>query len=135
VLSLPPARVSLGTRVGDGGIPDVEVGRIAEARKATDPAIKSDVAYKLAMEEMDLPDAQSLAEEAVKLQEERTVAFDVKKVDVDAFAQITLLSRYWNTLGWVYYRQGKLALAETYTKAAWDLDPQRYFGAHMGKIY
>lgn len=135
VLSHPPTGVSLGTHVGDAGVPDVEAGRIAEARNDADPEMKSEVAYKLAMDKTDLLDAQSLAEEAVKLEEERTVGLDVKNMDVNAFAQMTALSRYWNTLGWVYYRQGKLPLAESYTKAAWDLDPRGYFGSHLGKIY
>jgi len=135
VRTLAAGGAGTGAHAGDAGVPEAEAARIAEARKDTDPALKSEVAYQLAMEKEDLPDAQSLAEEAVKLEEERTVALDVKTIDSTAFAQMTALSRYWNTLGWVYYRQGKLKLAESYTKAAWSLDPRGYFGSHLGKIY
>jgi hypothetical protein len=122
----PPAGTNVGTGVGNASVSEAEAGRVAEARKSPHPGIKSEVAYKPAMAKTDLPDAQTLAEEAVKLEEERTVVLDLKQVDAGAFAKMAMLSRYWNTLGWVFFRQGKLAQAERYTRAAWDLDLQGY---------
>jgi tetratricopeptide (TPR) repeat protein len=116
-------------------VPDLQAQQIADARKDPGPALKNDVAYKLAMDKIDLSDAQSLAEQAVQMEEQQTANLDLKKADAEAFSQMTTLSRYWNTLGWVYFRQGKLAQAESYTRAAWELEPQGYFGVHLGRIY
>jgi tetratricopeptide (TPR) repeat protein len=108
---------------------------IEDARNASDPALKNDVAYKLAMGKIDLPDAHLLANEAVEIEEERTANLDLNGAPAEAFSLMTMLSRYWLTLGVVYFREGKLPQAETYTRAAWELDPRGSFGAHLGRIY
>jgi len=113
--------------------PDPFAQQIAEARNDPGPMLKNDVAYKLAMENTRLPDALSLALQAVEIGEQQTVNLAPKSLE--AFSQMDTLSRYWNTLGWVYFRQGNLAPAETYTRAAWELSPQGYFGNHLGRIY
>jgi tetratricopeptide (TPR) repeat protein len=45
------------------------------------------------------------------------------------------LSRYWGTLGFVYYRQGQQQKAEAFTRAAWELNPNELFCSHLGRIY
>jgi tetratricopeptide (TPR) repeat protein len=125
-LNFPIARAS-------SPVHDLETQQIAEARKDPGPVLKNDVAYKLAMEKIDLPEAQELAEQGVQIAEQHTADLDPNSAEV--FSQMDTLSRYWNTLGWVYFRQGNLAEAETYTRAAWQLSPQGYFGAHLGRIY
>ncbi|MGA7318524.1 MAG: hypothetical protein WBX22_31675 [Silvibacterium sp.] len=109
--------------------------QIVDARKNPDPALKNDVAYKLAMGKIDIPDAHLLAEDAVRIEEQQTTNLDLKGATAENFSQMATLSRYWNTLGWVYFREGNLPKAEAYTRAAWELDPQGYFGAHLGRIY
>ncbi len=116
-------------------VSDAQAQEIEAARNASDPALKNDVAYKLAMGKIDLPDAHLLANEAVEIEEERTANLDLKGAPAEGFSQMTMLSRYWLTLGVVYFREGKLPQAETYTRAAWELDPRGSFGAHLGRIY
>ena len=116
-------------------VSSAQAQEIEDARNASDPALKNDVAYKLAMGKIDLPDAHFLANEAVEIEEERTANLDFKGAPAEAYSQMTMLSRYWLTLGVVYFREGKLPQAETYTRAAWELDPQGFFGAHLGRIY
>lgn len=137
-----PAGYTLKERPGIGSlahlqtpppVPDLQTQQIAAARKDSGPVLKNDVAYKLAMEKIDLPDAQSLAEQAVQIAEQRTAGLNPK--NAESFTEMDSLSRYWNTLGWVYFRQGDLTRAEAFTRAAWELSPQGYFGAHLGRIY
>ena len=45
------------------------------------------------------------------------------------------LSRYWHTLGWVYFRKGDFEKARLYVEAAWNLEPRAYYGGHLGRIY
>jgi tetratricopeptide (TPR) repeat protein len=45
------------------------------------------------------------------------------------------LSRYWHTLGWVYFRKGDFEKARLYVEAAWNLEPRAYYGDHLGRIY
>ena len=117
---------------GSSPVPDLETQQIAEARKDLGPVLGNDVAYKLAMEKIDPQEAEELAEQAVQIPKQHTADLDPKSAEV--FSQMDTLSRYWNTLGWVYIRQGNLAKAETYTRAAWQLSPQGYFAAHLGRI-
>jgi hypothetical protein len=98
LLNSPIARAS-------SPVPDVETQQIAEARKDPGPVLKNDVAYKLAMEKIDLPEAQELADQAVQIAEQHTADLDPKSAEV--FSQMDTLSRYWNTLGWFYRILGR----------------------------
>jgi tetratricopeptide (TPR) repeat protein len=88
--------------------------------------LKNNVAYALANSKSHLSDAQTLAEQAVLLQEEAaSKQVSMKDKDkVKSFDQMQILGTDWETLGWVYYRQGQLEKAETYMHAAWELKPR-----------
>ena len=116
-------------------VPDFKTPQIEEATNSPDSALKNDVAYKLAMDNAHLPSAQSLAEQAVLMEEQQTANLDPEHAKVEAFSHMMILSRYWTTMGWVYFREGKLAQAEAFTRAAWELSPQGFVGAHLGRIY
>jgi len=116
-------------------VPDTKTPQIEEATNSPNSALKNDVAYKLAMDNAHLPSAQSLAEQAVLMEEKQTANLDPERANAEAFSHMMILSRYWTTIGWVYFREGKLAQAEAFTRAAWELAPQGFVGAHLGRIY
>jgi len=106
--------------------PEERTKQIEDALNSPDPILKNNVAYALANSKSHLSDAQTLAEQAVLLQEE-TASKQVSMKDKDkvkSFDQMQILGTDWETLGWVYYRQGQLEKAETYMHAAWELKPR-----------
>ena len=45
------------------------------------------------------------------------------------------LASFWDTLGWVYFQTGKLALAKEYLVAAWELSQFAGVADHLGHVY
>jgi hypothetical protein len=125
--------VALGHRANE--VPAEWVQRIAEAHKATDPNVKNDVAYQLAMGRVAIADAHSLADEAVGQAERAAAELRLKDADGMGFAEMERLSHYWVTLGLVYFREGALDKAEAYMRASWELDPRGYVANHLGRVY
>jgi hypothetical protein len=104
--------------------PEERTKQIEDALNSPDPMLKNNVAYALANSKSHLSDAQTLAEQAVLLQEE-AASKQVSMTDkVKSFDQMQILGTDWETLGWVYYHQGQLEKAETYMHAAWELKPR-----------
>jgi hypothetical protein len=98
--------------------------------------VKNNVAYALATTNKHLSDAQALAEQAVQLQEKTTSQIVSMEDKVKSFDQMGILGADWETLGWVYYRQGRQEKAETYMHAAWELKPRNSdINLYMALIY
>ncbi|HTU33031.1 MAG TPA: DUF3857 domain-containing protein [Candidatus Acidoferrum sp.] len=112
---------------------------LASLHKATELSpsaqILNEAAYTLAQQGTNLEQAQQYAEAAIH----RTAA-TLEKADLahatDAnFAWAANLGVYWDTLGWVHYKQGNIAAAERYVRAAWLLTENGEVGDHLAQIY
>lgn len=108
---------------------------IQQAQQDTGTAVKDDVAYKLAVAKVDIPEAHALAEQAVKQLENESAGVDADKLASADFNRMMDLSRAWHTLGFIYFREGQFETAAKYMKAAWDLEPLGYFAYHLGNVY
>jgi tetratricopeptide (TPR) repeat protein len=118
--------------------PDKALGAQALVKLADnspDPAKQDDAAYLLARANADLPDAQRLSQAAVNALETGLSQTDMSRPSPEIFDKMVTLSRYWHTLGWVYFREGDFEKAQRYIQAAWDLEPYAYYGDHLGHIY
>jgi tetratricopeptide (TPR) repeat protein len=116
--------------------PDIWTPQIAEAESSPDAALKDQIAYKLASQNIHISAALALSEKAVSMEEQDLAKLDTTKDAIRAsFDEMLTLSRYWNTLGFLYFRQGNMAQAEAYTRAAWELEPKGFVYAHLGRIY
>jgi tetratricopeptide (TPR) repeat protein/transglutaminase-like putative cysteine protease len=111
----------------------------AALKKMTDldpqPPTWNHVASLLAEHDSDLDEAQKLAERAVRAEEEKTGELHLDTLEPDDVYEARDLADYWDTLGWVYFRQGKLPQAERYLDAAWRLSPAGVIGDHLGQLY
>ncbi|HEX6881461.1 MAG TPA: DUF3857 domain-containing protein [Terriglobales bacterium] len=99
------------------------------------PLMWNNVAYALAEEKQSLDRAQQYAESAIAM---TTASLNNLPMDqlIEQGPGLTLsLASYWDTLGWIYFQQGKLDLAEKYIKASWDVDEGGEVGDHLGQIY
>jgi len=115
--------------------PEQSEQQIPSALSSTDPSFKNSVAYALANSNSHLTEAQTLAEDAVRLMEQQTAAIALKGNQDEDYQQSVILTSYWDTLGWVYYREGKQKRAEVYLLAAWKLKPNPEYALHLGSIY
>jgi tetratricopeptide (TPR) repeat protein/transglutaminase-like putative cysteine protease len=97
--------------------------------------IRNEVAYTLAQQGTDLDRAQQYAESAI-----RATASSLNKADIVHLTSANLtqtadIGAYWDTLGWIYFRQGDLARAKRYISAAWMLTQNGEVGDHLAQIY
>jgi tetratricopeptide (TPR) repeat protein len=102
------------------------------ARNSGNPYL-NDAAYILADTNTDLALAKEWANKAGSIEEQ------TKMVTLDALtdqdlARMRGLDDYWDTLGWIYFRAGEDAKAETFLRAAWMLGQKATIGDHLGQI-
>jgi tetratricopeptide (TPR) repeat protein len=95
----------------------------------------NNVAYEMADVGVDLPDALSYSLRSVKEVEEKSQKLDLANIQ-KADLQLPLsICAYWDTLGWIYFKMGDLAKAESYLNSAWQLAQDGVPGDHLGQVY
>jgi len=95
----------------------------------------NNVAYEMAEAGTNLPDALGYSQRSVKEVEERSQKVDFENIQkADLQLQLTI-SAYWDTLGWIYFKIGDLAQAESYLNSAWHLSQDGVAGDHLGQVY
>jgi tetratricopeptide (TPR) repeat protein len=57
---------------------------------------------------------------------------NIQKADLQLSLAITA---DWDTLGWIYFKMGDLARAESYLAPAWQLRQEGLVGDHLGQVY
>jgi tetratricopeptide (TPR) repeat protein len=107
--------------------------RQAVEQKGDDPEILNNVAYTLADNNLNLDLARQYAEKAVtKLDEQAQGAGPSRD---DGMRVTYELSLAWDTLGWIYFKQGDVKRAESLVRAAWLLGEESVVAEHLGEIY
>lgn len=99
------------------------------------PVMLNNVAWDLADANADLDDAARDAQSAVQQEETATSSISVNSLRYQDLQHMVELSSFWDTLGWVYFRQGHLDEAEKYVMAAWNLEQRADVADHLGQIY
>jgi tetratricopeptide (TPR) repeat protein len=99
------------------------------------PVIVNNVAYELADANKQLPLALQYAQKAVADEEKASQDIDLGELKTEDLGYTPSLSAYWDTLGWVYFRMGKLPEAEKYLKSAWTLSQGGVEADHLGQVY
>ena len=137
-LKLTPDSEGLQTNLGfaylkagqsDKAVPILE--KIAQSETQSEPL--NNIAYELADANVDLDHAQEYAEKAVSQTQAQSLLFGASSPEA---LKITVeLASYWDTLGWVYFRRGDLAKAESYLRAGWELSQSPTIGDHLAQVY
>jgi tetratricopeptide (TPR) repeat protein/transglutaminase-like putative cysteine protease len=95
----------------------------------------NNVAYEMAEADASLPDALVYSLRSVKEIEEKSQKLDLKNIQkADQQLPLTICA-YWDTLGWIYFKMGDLAKAESYLNPAWQLGQDGVVGDHLGQVY
>jgi tetratricopeptide (TPR) repeat protein len=93
------------------------------------------VAYEMAVDKLDLPQAEKYAEDGIAatlLQMRDTSRGHLTREDSSNASRI---ASYWDTWGWIRFQKGDLPEAEKYVKCAWMIDPLSINSDHLGQIY
>lgn len=98
------------------------------------PTVLNNAAYSLADHNLALPEAAEFAQKAIKVDEQQAARLDLNKLETSDLALMVRLAHEWDTLGWVYFRMGKLDNARKYLNAAWNLDQVRPIADHLGAL-
>ena len=139
-IAIAGENVYLQQQLGDAYL---KTGKVDKAMENFDKALKTsptpimwnNVAYALAEENQALDRAEKYALSAVSMTVASLNNLPVDRL-MDSGALLTnSLASYWDTLGWVYFREGKLSDAEKYVKASWELSESGEVGDHLAQIY
>jgi len=141
--ALEPRNVELLVELGDA---QLKAGRKAEALKtleravalAPEPSTYNDAAYTLVEGNAQPALALAWAERAVRghsewLSASERLSTGVKDEGKQAAATRSLVAA-WDTLGWILFRQGRLAEGERYLRAADGAQPGAVSAAHLGAL-
>jgi tetratricopeptide (TPR) repeat protein len=99
------------------------------------PLIDNDIAYALAEKSVALDRAKEYADAAIKPTEKILSQIDLQHVTPNDLVAMNALPAFWDTLGWIYFQQGKSALAEPLIEAAWRLNQTGDTGNHLAQLY
>ena len=98
-------------------------------------ATLNNAAYELADANLDLDLAHTAAQQALDMEETKLSQMTLDNVSNENLSAVVSLSRVWDTMGWIYFRQGNLAQAEAYLKPAWILGQRQVLGDHLAEVY
>jgi tetratricopeptide (TPR) repeat protein len=111
-----------------------EATLLALLHSTTDPGTMNDAAYELGNAGLDLPLAESTAIEALAKLTEESKIWNLHQSPQNTLAQSRRIFANWDTVGWILYREGKLAEAESYIQAAWVNRQDAEVGKHLAEI-
>jgi Flp pilus assembly protein TadD len=100
-----------------------------------EPTIWNNVAYQLAVANVNLSKALDYAQRAVDAQEMESHNVLLSNLRPSDLACMIKIGMYWDTLGWVHFRLGQLDQAEAYLQAAWLLEQSPVEADHLGQVY
>ena len=147
--ALTQLEIAASISPNDASIP-FNMGRAYAKLRQPDPATKAfeksvelqpvpprwnAVAYEMADEVLDLEAAEKYAQQAIAAQvlQMRDISLDhVTKEDAYATSRI---ASYWDTWGWIKYRENDLGEADKYVKSAWLIHQLGINSEHLGEIY
>jgi len=137
---LAPDNAELEVSLGNAFLNTGEKDKALEAfEKGVDlaqtPVVWNNVAYALAEHNIELDKAAQYAESAIAATAANLRNVELARLSLDDLTQVASIGVYWDTLGWVYFRQGNLDQAERYIRAAWLLNQHGEVGDHLAQIY
>jgi tetratricopeptide (TPR) repeat protein len=103
--------------------------------KQPNPETWNNVAYYLADNNSHLDLAEQYSENSIHAIEAQLNAASLDTVGQTQAGLVQTIATFWDTLGWIKFKQGNLKAAEDYIHAAWMLDDRADMGDHLGQIY
>jgi tetratricopeptide (TPR) repeat protein len=132
----PELQVSLGDAYLNLGQDDKALATFDHAIEiSATPLIWNNIAYQLSLKKVHLDRARQYAESAVSATATALRNLSLDRLTPQDLALTPSLIAYWDTLGWVYFTEGNLDMAEKFVAAAWGLGQHGEVADHLGQIY
>lgn len=107
---------------------------LALLKDTNSPNTKNNAGYELADAGFELPLVEQTTRAALEEMEEQSRAWTLDENADTLHNKTTMLQATWDTMGWVYFRAGKLAQAEQYIGASWRGRQSPEVGGHLAEI-
>jgi tetratricopeptide (TPR) repeat protein len=129
----PVAHYLLGNAYLNTGETDKAIAAFEQATKidSNNPMTWNDIAYALADKNVKLDRAEQYAQSSVNTTQSYLLNMPAEQVVKAGPLMTSSLAAAWDTLGWVYYKEGKQKEAETFISAAWDQDQHSEVAEHL----
>ncbi|MGB7023172.1 MAG: DUF3857 domain-containing protein [Candidatus Acidiferrales bacterium] len=95
----------------------------------------NNVAYFLSDNDSHLDLAEQYSRNSIRTIEAQLDAASLDTVGPVQAGLVTSLRAYWDTMGWIQFKQEDMKAAEAYIHAAWMLTDASDMGDHLGQIY
>lgn len=99
------------------------------------PLIWNSVAFNLVNANIEFDRAAQYAESAISATDASLRNIQLAHLSLEDLNQVVNIATYWDTLGWINFKQGNLDKAERYIRAAWLLGQQGAAGDHLAQLY
>jgi tetratricopeptide (TPR) repeat protein len=132
----PAVQFNLGRAYAKTGRPDKAAEALSRSVELEPtPARWNGVAYEMALDKIELTQAQKYAESAISLTVEHLKEISLESLSNEDAQLPTTLAAYWDTLGWIHFQQGQITDAEKYVDSGWQLRSIGEIGDHLAQIY
>jgi Flp pilus assembly protein TadD/transglutaminase-like putative cysteine protease len=98
------------------------------------PSVWNNIAYNLAEHQLELEKAKRYAESATAATAASLRNVELARLTLDDLGAVIAIGAYWDTLGWVYFQEGNLDVAERYIRASWLLELHGEVGDHLARV-
>jgi TonB family protein len=95
----------------------------------------NEVAYEMAADKLDLPQAEKYARSAIDAVALLMRDASLEHINKGYVSRTQQLAMYWDTLGWVLFQEGDLQGAENHVNSAVRLGPSSLECDHLAQIY
>jgi tetratricopeptide (TPR) repeat protein len=100
----------------------------------TDPGTMNDTAYELGKAGLDLSAAEAAARIALADLTAESKTWTLQENAQNTLAKSRRVASTWDTIGWILYRQGRIAEAESYIQPAWAKRETAEIGEHLAEV-
>ncbi len=107
---------------------------VALLKDTDNPDVMNDAAYELADAGLELPLAEQTTKAALDKMEQQSQTWTLDESAQTLRARTRMMQATWDTMGWVYFRNGKIKEAQEYIGAAWQGRQDAEVGTHLAEI-
>jgi tetratricopeptide (TPR) repeat protein len=129
------ARLQFGKAAIAAGKNEKGAAALVELLKnSDDPLMLNDAAYSLADAKLEMPLAEASERKALETLTAETASWTLDENPQTLQAKTSLLLASWDSMGWILYREGKFAEAESWLEAARLGRPDAEVLGHVAKV-
>ncbi len=131
----PAIQLLLGRAYVGAGQEQKAVAAFGQATTLSPTAgMLNDSAYDLADAGMGLDQAEKYAKSALTSAEQETLNSSIDHLTLEDLGRTNEVGMFWDTMGWVKFREGDSNTAMKYLRAAWMLKDDGVIADHLGQV-